>query len=161
MEFYASLRPHFYACREGFNSQRDGILQCLPFLFWWLNFCFNSQRDGILRILFKRYKSKSMFQFPTGWNSTLIYSFFCFMVDGFNSQRDGILHSRSERIAINSSTFQFPTGWNSTQRAISLQAQTGVSIPNGMEFYLYVSCRLIYHFSFNSQRDGILQKFIQ
>ena len=33
--------------------------------------CFNSQRDGILPKQKRQQKSFKLFQFPTGWNSTL------------------------------------------------------------------------------------------
>ncbi len=75
--------------------------------------CFNSQRDGILRI--ERINSKQSvlvsipngmefystsrsalikglrFQFPTGWNSTVVQRQKRSKMPSFNSQRDGIL----------------------------------------------------------------------
>ena len=97
-----------------------------------------------------------MFQFPTGWNST---RFFFIGTEHFLA-------------------FQFPTGWNSTDRSKTFHSQILVSIPNGMEFYLYLPVQLVtsikvsipngmefysigYYIargvtSFNSQRDGIL-----
>ena len=76
------------------------------------------------------------FQFPTGWNST-IAEFFYKAVDG---------------------SFQFPTGWNSTYIALKSMLTKYVSIPNGMEFYLYIFVHEPTTNGFNSQRDGILQK---
>ena len=57
---------------------------------------------------------EAQFQFPTGWNSTVIE--FCKFSSStsFNSQRDGILQKDSFYAQSGSSTFQFPTGWNST-----------------------------------------------
>ena len=76
----------------GFNSQRDGILQKLSKIGWLVANSFNSQRDGILlRAVFFVYR-RHRFQFPTGWNSTHIFSEAGLIVD----------------------KFQFPTGWNST-----------------------------------------------
>ena len=54
--------------------------------------CFNSQRDGILPMLSLACRLAKVFQFPTGWNSTLSAVF------------------KKLEIAL----FQFPTGWNST-----------------------------------------------
>ena len=82
-------------------------------------------------------KAKSVFQFPTGWNSTCAFerairyrrvsipngmefyppwraeNFRCFA--RFNSQRDGILLNL-QRYCSTLFQFQFPTGWNSTKR---------------------------------------------
>ena len=55
----------------------------------------------------------TLFQFPTGWNST---------------------HQKRDRNQIQAE-FQFPTGWNSTIRLEFAAALKFVSIPNGMEFY--------------------------
>ena len=78
-----------------FNSQRDGILLIKKEIETRYKPSFNSQRDGILqkRRLISYYFA--MFQFPTGWNST---------VDG-----DFVYFKETE--------FQFPTGWNSTRRS--------------------------------------------
>ena len=103
-----------------------------------------------------------MFQFPTGWNSTLLIQMILARCSSFNSQRDGILHVKNINPAQNS-RFQFPTGWNSTQiyrggkeQWISFNSQRDgilqnlypyataialVSIPNGMEFYQFWSKR--------------------
>ena len=125
-----------------------------------------------------------MFQFPTGWNSTLLNpSPLCRRTTSFNSQRDGILLCK--QILLDSRVeFQFPTGWNSTlfandraDMSRSFQFPTGwnstfyldppyvgtenVSIPNGMEFYSFNPN--IFKLSlngFNSQRDGILLSII-
>ena len=74
---------------------------------------FNSQRDGILLILQKLPLSINLFQFPTGWNSTLL--------------------NHRHRYCLR--RFQFPTGWNSTQIQQIVIQKDEVSIPNGMEFY--------------------------
>ena len=79
---------------------------------------------------------QQMFQFPTGWNSTLAVTPTNTPNPRFNSQRDGILQN-----CIAPKIYQAYT----------------VSIPNGMEFYSLL-CRGIVRKlnSFNSQRDGIL-----
>ena len=96
-----------------------------------------------------------MFQFPTGWNSTLWHrrgqvhricfnsqrdgilpslSFILLSFHCFNSQRDGILpRERANRKGRKG--FQFPTGWNSTIFWFHYWFVRKVSIPNGMEFY--------------------------
>ncbi len=57
-----------------FNSQRDGILRFKGDVARAAAVCFNSQRDGILPRKSARYKqSSSAFQFPTGWNSTILF----------------------------------------------------------------------------------------
>ncbi len=98
------------------------------------------------------------FQFPTGWNSTLVRLLSFLKIQSFNSQRDVILLNTYLTFAYFKDKFQFPTGWNSTLRNITcrimpraFQFPTGwnstkaffwktcgicsVSIPNGMEFY--------------------------
>ena len=54
--------------------------------------CFNSQRDGILPNAILLNSTRFQFQFPTGWNSTLIRN----------------------KSSIMLNAFQLPTGWNST-----------------------------------------------
>ena len=121
-----------------FNSQRDGILlKTAPPLKTATN-SFNSQRDGILlKPVHNLVFVLLLFQFPTGWNSTV----------------DGIVEHCQY-------TFQFPTGWNSTgYRCSCPRSLQMVSIPNGMEFY-GKECKLgDSKRSFNSQRDGILQRY--
>ena len=114
MEFYLATLKR-YARGGSFNSQRDGILLCPYFSLSFLLNCFNSQRDGIL---LKRKRAADIsnlwFQFPTGWNSTLVDLIMSALI-----------------------TFQFPTGWNSTHPYCRLACRLWrVSIPNGMEFYL-------------------------
>ena len=56
--------------------------------------------------------------------------------------------------------FQFPTGWNSTKNTSKTANIDIVSIPNGMEFYqkvIFLLERMLK--GFNSQRDGILQRY--
>ena len=78
-----------------------------------------------------------MFQFPTGWNSNVVFVFSIYAHahsfnsqrdgilqtkwlsvascnDSFNSQRDGILHGNEINKSLHLFLFQFPTGWNST-----------------------------------------------
>ena len=119
------------------------------------------------------------FQFPTGWNSTLLVNLIkiCYIVSSpngmkfysiYQSQRDRQQRFQfptgwnSTRCRKNppsqSSRFQFPTGWNSTQALCRKGFYTSyVSIPNGMEFYTRIKLRAFQKFTcFNSQRDGIL-----
>ena len=75
------------------------------------------------------------FQFPTGWNSTIL----SFIIESISSK------------------FQFPTGWNSTQANRQARSRRQVSIPNGMEFYTASHIEIVgVCVCFNSQRDGIL-----
>ena len=78
-----------------------------------------------------------MFQFPTGWNSTRLFSAACKHKDafqfptGWNSTQNGACQSERKK------QFQFPTGWNSTDFfVVGASVSASVSIPNGMEFYL-------------------------
>ena len=113
MEFYYTALSERSPNTSGFNSQRDGILRFLSLSMLVIRCSFNSQRDGILRSLQLRCISgyivsipngmefyhmlgffaprSKLFQFPTGWNSTL--SSLCVRLGlcCFNSQRDGIL----------------------------------------------------------------------
>ena len=60
------------SAKSGFNSQRDGILPELPRPADFEDISFNSQRDGILRAAYVADTfAPGMFQFPTGWNSTI------------------------------------------------------------------------------------------
>ena len=74
MEFYSDIDLQNRII-SGFNSQRDGILLL---------------RRSFDEMIFKR------FQFPTGWNSTLL--------------------PRLRKLFLKK--FQFPTGWNSTARIL-------------------------------------------
>ena len=83
-----------------------------PFAYATLQLSFNSQRDGILRQEPPKGETMNLFQFPTGWNSTLNAAkpqhYACVSIPNgmefyrhsvhisfsllcFNSQRDGIL----------------------------------------------------------------------
>ena len=179
MEFYAIARLDIWTILKCFNSQRDGILHRVKngdddfrtrfnsqrdgILLYRQTpkrvegYSFNSQRDGILRGILGVLGAAVMFQFPTGWNSTLQTAAEVAQIWGFNSQRDGILlhlfllvwfgivrfNSQRDGIlpAVNHIdegpyvTFQFPTGWNSTPSQALRNSSTKVSIPNGMEFY--------------------------
>ena len=119
-----------------FNSQRDGILPRSRAFFARARRCFNSQRDGILRYGRSRGRDQRLFQFPTGWNSTL---FRCIAVPLFC-------------VSIpNGMEFYWAREW-------WLLRFRFVSIPNGMEFYRKGRKGKANHKSFNSQRDGILLK---
>ena len=86
--------PHFELIKRCFNSQRDGILPKENCKYLHPDNRFNSQRDGILQIAAQKelfveivsipngmefYNTEKpnaadyiAFQFPTGWNSTLL-----------------------------------------------------------------------------------------
>ena len=143
---------------------------------------FNSQRNGILPISKPSKVRYFLFQFPTGWNSTLSIYFYFFVKSlfqfptGWNST-DGI-----DQFISNVKGFQFPTGWNSTSNSLLTSVRVEkVSIPNGMEFYFQMlreeKDQRKFQFptgwnstqapflkfapkrhSFNSQRDGILRE---
>ncbi len=98
------------------------------------------------------------FQFPTGWNSTVVALRAVFIRSGFNSQRDGIL-LEGVHFYYKDMLFQFPTGWNSTNPNGIKTYLIEVSIPNGMEFYDGEPSHQRKNRSFNSQRDGILPVF--
>ena len=145
---------------------------------------FNSQRDEILPKTLKTAKATTVFQFPTGWNSTQIYIL-----------RRGKLpvsipngmkfYALLERYKLCLERFQFPTGWNSTfifpfgiWNLYLFQFPTGwnstVSTKNSEKYYI---CRFQFptgwnstkqklnegtpFSSFNSQRDEILHKDIR
>ena len=101
---------------ESFNSQRDGILRKTSASETDVQICFNSQRDGILHCRCDEQYELSLFQFPTGWNSTsqryrLYYEIY------FVSIPNGMeFYVESFYLNIISNEFQFPTGWNSTLR---------------------------------------------
>ncbi len=96
---------------------------------------FNSQRDGILRCSLNTRLVSTMFQFPTGWNSTkiLIEKFLLEFVSIPNGME---FYDMQYCIAVAKSLFQFPTGWNSTELIVRILCKDD---------------------RFNSQRDGILQ----
>ena len=101
--------------------------------------CFNSQRDGILPKSILTSFSFSLFQFPTGWNSTY-HTKWQYQAFGKVSIPNGMefydITGKQNNVI---DMFQFPTGWNST----SDFSRIG-----------YVLC------CFNSQRDGILLVFL-
>ena len=80
------------------------------------------------------YDGIRLFQFPTGWNSTLGFETYQGHTSCFNSQRDGILQWGYFCCFV-CVMFQFPTGWNSTKTQSRFGYIVRVSIPNGMEFY--------------------------
>ena len=113
MEFYWFARSRF--CRLLIVSIPNGM----EFYF------------GALDVKTKR----EMFQFPTGWNSTVC---------------GRLMHEYVKK-------FQFPTGWNSTRPQCGcMRIGIEVSIPNGMEFYASRTSLSLGEDRFNSQRDGIL-----
>ena len=74
---------------------------------------FNSQRDGILRDRYGVAVSIYLFQFPTGWNSTM--SKFSWTIIGSVSIPNGMEFYKIEiSLPYRALKFQFPTGWNST-----------------------------------------------
>ena len=76
------------------------------------------------------------FQFPTGWNSTMLMAALV--------PKDGVSIPNG---------MEFYRSWWYC-RALSIY----VSIPNGMEFYNILTLLLVFVSSFNSQRDGILRR---
>ena len=97
MEFY--LNPCLSRRRTtSFNSQRDGILL---FLVHQLNRPIKivSIPNGMeFYVIFKFAQKLELiaFQFPTGWNSTIITTQKYITANSFNSQRDGILQFQSK-----------------------------------------------------------------
>ena len=134
MEFYKSASdlqrcPHSVSIPNGmefyernFSEQRHQVSVSIPN---GMEF-YDGVRDGIDQFI--------RFQFPTGWNSTLVKTCPNFNIHCFNSQRDGILQAKGFEVT-QFSMFQFPTGWNSTSIRGHLPHFGYVSIPNGMEFY--------------------------
>ena len=136
MEFYEMKSKRGAINSISFNSQRDGIL-LLDTHPYRCGLCLVSIPNGIefyLTIPRGNFRDGG-FQFPTGWNSTLILSY------------------KPSRAL----SFQFPTGWNSTVSEAGAGSSAGCfnSQRDGIllkERQLPASA--IY--SFNSQRDGIL-----
>ena len=118
MEFYKTLA--FEVCKNAcFNSQRDGILLFPNSALAFVPFLFQFPTGWNSTLLREKIRDEKMaFQFPTGWNSTRlgcaneVFTLLC-----FNSQRDGILQSDTPWTPY-FHAFQFPTGWNSTYRSI-------------------------------------------
>ena len=119
----------------GFNSQRDGILLFTNLLCGSGVFSFNSQRDGILLCAIIKRRKPSVFQFPTGWNSTCLCRLKREAHHVVSIPNGMEFYGEICRVLISLREFQFPTGWNSTAKFA--------------EF-------LSHYESFNSQRDGIL-----
>ncbi len=99
---------------------------------------FNSQRDGILPSTWLLSSLSPFVSIPNGMEF-YVFSPNSLILDAcFNSQRDGILRALKRQEIPLSPKFQFPTGWNSTRYFVASRVRTSsVSIPNGMEFYLY------------------------
>ena len=90
MEFYQISKNHTMIEKKVSIPNGMEFYHRLPLLKL-ASHSFNSQRDGILHnVLLKRFLD-TLFQFPTGWNSTILsFGVFSF-ASSFNSQRDGIL----------------------------------------------------------------------
>ena len=112
MEFYTKWRagriPFKVSIPNGMEFYEELFSQTAP------SSCFNSQRDGILRSVLIKAVFASLFQFPTGWNSTKCEDITNQSDRCFNSQRDGILRCSASIRTNCGIMFQFPTGWNST-----------------------------------------------
>ena len=121
-----------------FNSQRDGILHIVESSAYGEKVGFNSQRDGILPSTWLLSSLSPFVSIPNGMEF-YVFSPNSLILDAcFNSQRDGILRALKRQEIPLSPKFQFPTGWNSTRYFVASRVRTSsVSIPNGMEFYLY------------------------
>ena len=156
MEFYPKLALRFLSS-PCFNSQRDGILRRLPASFFILSlFQFPTGWNSTCGCLCTVF-CMCLFQFPTGWNSTLHVrpNIIC-EYSRFNSQRDGILHKWS-CLRPTARKVSIPNGMEFYFALLIRFFSFEVSIPNGMEFYsafIKVICSLD---CFNSQRDGILR----
>ncbi len=110
---------------------------------------FNSQRDGILRFpACLGLRKNFMFQFPTGWNSTISSGTITAKDMGFNSQRDGILHAANPKFRASYSCFNSQRDGILRFPPYRAAYQFIVSIPNGMEFYIVSSPSIIILFSF-------------
>ena len=103
-----------------------------------------------------------MFQFPTGWNSTM--KFFQKRKKKHVSIPNGMEFYNAvlaEKL-IEFCRFQFPTGWNSTmKKQVLTKVQDLFQFPTGWNST--EACRVggtTGWGSFNSQRDGILRFFI-
>ena len=118
MEFYTktalgNLRS------ASFNSQRDGILHFKARYGKEITKCFNSQRDGILPTTFLKLLPCLMFQFPTGWNSTLL-RILCRSIRTVSIPNGMEFYKVENPWVLVIDTFQFPTGWNSTKKDFGL-----------------------------------------
>ena len=114
MEFYILLR-FVSTQRRCFNSQRDGILQMRYRNARALIRSFNSQRDGILPRSRNNSTSFIQFQFPTGWNSTMLPRKHYVPRHRVSIPNGMEFYRISACILLDNSSFQFPTGWNSTK----------------------------------------------
>ena len=103
--------------------------------------------------------ASTLFQFPTGWNSTSIRTFELFQKYAVSIPNGMEFYSRwFYEYWFRHFGFQFPTGWNSTPLRSIEHLFLIVSIPNGMEFYYVKTSSGNGQIGFNSQRDGILQE---
>ena len=115
MEFYGAVLRIGAGVRQSFNSQRDGILHYSTNIN--SNFFSVSIPNGMEFYFSKRFwrMHASLFQFPTGWNSTKVASdmrrsFFVSIPNGMEFYSTRLPHRRKMSV---------------------------VSIPNGMEFYFH------------------------
>ena len=103
---------------------------------------------------------KRVFQFPTGWNSTAAAVPISLIPLRFNSQRDGILPQAMADVTF-ADGFQFPTGWNSTKLSVIILLELSkFQFPTGWNSTFANMLKLSKYTCFNSQRDGILQELI-
>ena len=99
---------------------------------------------------------KRVFQFPTGWNSTAAAVPISLIPLRFNSQRDGILPQAMADVTF-ADGFQFPTGWNSTKLSVIILLELSkFQFPTGWNSTGSSWIFRKFWKSFNSQRDGIL-----
>ena len=112
-------------------------------------YCALPQIDALLKL----------FQFPTGWNSTKTFKIFILSPCQFQFPTGMEFYKTSKKSNSQDFLFQFPTGWNSTFLKKRPTHTKNVSIPNGMEFYVFKKETYPHEKRFNSQRDGILLCF--
>ena len=98
-----------------FNSQRIELFHIPAGRYKCSGRSFNSQRDGIPQILGHASLDMTMFQFSTGWNSTI------FTLSRHSAENVSIPNGMEFYIkelyrSKLKPVFQFPTGWNSTLR---------------------------------------------
>ena len=83
----------------------------------------------------RRRGRRRLFQFPTGWNSTHFTPLGIEIYTCFNSQRDGILQKVFEFFKLRLRV-SIPNGMEFYSKLLMKKPSlTSVSIPNGMEFY--------------------------
>ena len=136
MEFYPCRCRRSILALGSFNSQRDGILQTLIFLYQTILIRFNSQRDGILQNIRCICMTHNVVSIPNGMEFYDVTSFFPSRPERFNSQRDGILLDNFTNLQ------SYGAGFNSQRDGI---------------LQIVVYAIFLHIGGFNSQRDGILR----